>query len=191
MPRPPLLAFSVLLAACPGLGGRSDDDATPAPWDAADLPQGPQAPREPARAEVLDVWDGDTASFHLFDDPDSPQGAVRFLNIDTPETNDGSGNPECYASEATERTRQLLPEFQIVWLTWDGEYQDMFDRLLCHIFIGEEPSGTVDDWVNLQLVRDGFASAYIFDANDTFRAEFEAAEQEAQDAGRGMWGACP
>lgn len=183
-----LLGVAVLLAACPG---RSDDDDSTEPFDPSVLPQGPNPPQEPTQAEVLQIFDGDTGRFRL---STGEVRSVRFLSIDTTEMNGGSPEPpECYAEEATARTEGLLPVGQQVWLTWDGEYQDAFDRLLCYIFIGEYPDAESDeyaDWINLRLVREGYARAFIFDNNQTWRDLFEGAEQDARDADLGRWGEC-
>ncbi len=155
-----------------------DDDDT---YDGSDLPQGWDAPHEPARATVVDVYDGDTATLDL---DDFGQQTVRFLNINTPEL----AGDECWSEEARDRARELLPEGTIVWLTWDGELEDPYDRLLCHIFRGNHPDE--DDWINLQLVEEGHAEAYIFEANDTFEDEFLDAEWAAYQDNLGMWGEC-
>lgn len=183
MPCPRHLPIVVLIATL-GCGPTPADDDDSVDFDPSDLPQGADAPRGPTRAVVDYVYDGDTAEMLV----DGFAESVRFVNIDTPETDSGNGYPECWATEATDRSRELLPEGQEVWLTWDGELRDGFGRLLSHIFVGEEP--TEDDWVNLGLVREGHAVAYIFSENDSFRDEFEAAQQEARNADRGLWGGC-
>ena len=189
-----------LLVACPDPrrtrgGGGDDDDASDDDdagddddavddddtFDGEDLPQGWDPPHAPARGTVVSVYDGDTATLDL---DDFGQQTVRFLNINAPELN---GN-ECWSEEARDRTRQLLPEGTVVWLTWDGELEDPYDRLLCHVFKGNHP--TEDDWINLQLVEEGHAEAYIFEANDTFEDEFLEAEWDAYSDDLGMWGAC-
>ena len=179
---------ALLLVACPRPG--DDDDDTPDPnFDPAFLPQGATPPQAPTKATVDFVIDGDTGRFEL--DGGFTEN-VRFLSIDTPEMNAGNNDPpECFAEEATARSVALLPEGATVWLTWDGEYSDSFDRLLCYIFVGETPSvDSYEDWVNLTLVDEGYARAFIFDNNQTFRSVFEDAEQSARDADRGRWGDC-
>lgn len=184
-----LLLLCVLLAACPRPGDDDDDSTLDPNFDPAFLPQGPNPPQPPTRATVEQIFDGDTGRFRL---EDGFSESVRFLSIDTPEMNGGNSDPpQCYAEEATARTEELLPEGTTVWLTWDGEYRDGFDRLLCYIHVGETPSvDTYDDWVNLSLVREGYARAFIFSNNQTFRTVFEDAEQDARDADLGRWGEC-
>jgi len=182
--RAAILVLALAVTAACGPPPADDDDAVDFSPD--DLPAGDDAPQGPTRASVLWVYDGDTAEMRLDDGFDE---SIRFLNIDTPETNDGSGQAECWANEAEDRTRDQLPSGQVVWLTWDGELRDGFGRMLCHIFVGEAP--TEDDWLNLSLVEEGHAEAFIFAANDTYRDRFEDAEADARQAGRGQWGACP
>ena len=44
--------------------------------------------------------------------------------------------------------------------------------------------------VNLGLIRDGYAEAVVLEPNVLWAAEVEAAEDAAQAASRGIWGAC-
>ena len=183
-----ILVLAGSLAACPRPG--DDDDDTPDPnFDPSLLPQGPNPPRPPTQATVQTLYDGDTGRFWL---DNGEVRSVRFLSIDTPEMNGGSGAPpECYAEEATARAEELLPDGTRVWLTWDGEEQDGFDRLLSYIFIGETPStDTTEDWVNLTLVEEGYARAFIFSNNQTYRDVFEGAEATARQEDVGRWSEC-
>lgn|GEM_PF-3789343 len=184
-----LLGLASLLLACPGRGGDDDDSTLDPNFDAAMLPQGPNPPHAPMQAEVMSITDGDTGRFRL---SDGDQRNVRFLSIDTPEMNAGNSDPpECYAQESTDRTEELLPVGTKVWLTWDGEYQDGFDRLLSYIFVGETPDVTsYDNWVNLKLVQEGYGRAFIFSNNQTYRTLFEDSEQDARDADLGRWSEC-
>jgi micrococcal nuclease len=185
----------VLLAACPRPAGDDDDgagdddDSTAADYDAGRLPQGDPPIAPPRRAMIDHVVDGDTADVIL--EGGAPD-TVRFLSVDTPELHpNGSDTPECYAITARDHTRSLLPEGTIVWLTFDGEERDFYDRLLAYVFVGERPDpGDHGLWVNLGLVEDGYGTAYIWDDNETFRDLFLAAEAEARGQDRGMWGAC-
>ncbi|MCP4872991.1 MAG: thermonuclease family protein [Proteobacteria bacterium] len=176
-----LFAGLLLLAltACGPIRTPADDDDDDEPYDPSGLPQGTEAPRAPMMVTIQYLFDGDTAEII---DANGFSDSVRFLNIDTPETG------ECWSSQATAAAEELLPEGSTAWITFDGEQRDGFGRLLCHLFPGERP--TADDWVNLFMVQQGHAQEFVFDANDTYRAEFEQAEQEAMDAGLGQWSAC-
>jgi endonuclease YncB( thermonuclease family) len=125
---------------------------------------------------VLSITDGDTfrASVNGISEP------IRLIGIDTAET--GS----CLADAATAYLGSLIAG-KSVRLISDVSDRDQFDRLLRYVMIG----GVI---VNAELVRQGLAVAVQFPP-DTFTAPLlEAAQVEAQSAGRGQWGpngGCP
>jgi micrococcal nuclease len=127
------------------------------------------------RATVERVGDGD--SFEL-------QGGdrVRLLQIDAPELGEG----ECYAEQATQLLRTLLPRGTQIELEADAalDASDRFGRLLRY---------AVADGVNVnvELVRRGAATPYFFAGEQGLHAgELLDAVDEARDARRGMWAAC-
>jgi micrococcal nuclease len=146
-------------------GGESTAEPTE---PVADLPSG----TTPAVVEY--VHDGDT----LFLEDGRK---VRLLGIDTPEIGEDA---ECWGEEATMLLRTLLPEGSAVQVLADQEPLDQYGRALLFVYA---PDGTN---VNLELVRRGSAEAVFYEPNDLFQTELKAAEREAQDAGRGQWGAC-
>ena len=69
-------------------------------------------------------------------------------------------------------------------LVFDAERRDDYGRLLAYVYVG-------DRFVNAELVRRGYAT----DADDRAQrraspALFDRLEQQAGNAGRGLWGAC-
>jgi len=71
-----------------------------------------------------------------------------------------------------------------VRLTYDVECTDRYDRLLAFV----EVDGIQ---VNRRLVEQGYACVLIIPPNGAGREqEFEQAEFEARQLGRGMWGTC-
>ena len=46
-------------------------------------------------------------------------------------------------------------------------------------------------FVNLELVKQGFATSYSYPPDIKYQKEFLAAEEEAREAKRGLWEACP
>lgn len=133
-----------------------------------------QVPAAATEATVEYVHDGDT----LFLDDGSK---VRLLGVDTPEVGD---NAECYGDEATALLRQLLPEGSRVRVLADVEPFDQYGRSLLFIYTGDGVN------VNLELIEAGAAEAVVLPPNVLFADELEAAEDRAQNAGAGMWGAC-
>jgi len=188
-----LLLPLLLVAACgvrPNSSSGDDDDAADdddatEPYDASLLPQGNNPSRPPMRVWISFVIDGDTAEVIT---EDGFAERVRFLSVDTPEINANEPWPaDCWAYEARTFTRELLPEDQPLWLTFDGEERDDFDRLLAYLFIGSRPEADFEQSVNYQLIRGGWASTFFFPNNQTFREELEYAEFLAQEDGVGVW----
>ena len=127
-------------------------------------------PDTEGEARVLRVIDGDTIEI----------GAgirVRYIGIDTPET---YPQVESFGLEASARNRELV-EGKVVILEKDVTDKDRYGRLLRYVYV----DGL---FVNAELVRLGYARAISYPPDTRHQALFEQLEQEAQDAGRGMWG---
>ncbi len=143
---------------------------------------GSAAPGEPGQAEVLRVVDGDTIEVRI----GSVDETVRLLGIDTPESVDPRSPVECFGREASEHTASMLPPGSEVRLVRDVEGRDRFDRLLAYVYRSDD--GT---FVNLALVREGFAAVLTYPPNVAHADELTAAAAQARDDGRGLWSACP
>ena len=131
-------------------------------------------PSSAQQATIDYVHDGDT--LFLTDGT-----KVRLLAVDTPEVGD---NLECMGNESRDYLRQLLPEGSSVYTLADAEPSDQYGRSLLFIWTS---TGTL---VNLDLVEQGYAEAVFIGGNRLYEDQVEAAEDAAQDAGRGIWGAC-
>ena len=125
-------------------------------------------------ARVKYVHDGDT--LFLTDGT-----KVRLLSIDTPEVGE---NLECYGNEATDELRSLVPDGSRVMILADVQPLDQYGRSLLFVYAED------GKLVNLELIEDGMAEAVVLPPNVLFADELEAAEDYAQAAGAGMWGAC-
>ena len=115
------------------------------------------------------VIDGDTIEV-------SGRQRVRYIGIDTPEV---GGIPEYYGPEATSFNRELAGGRK-VRLEKDASERDRFGRLLRFVYA----DGIL---VNAELVREGYARAVAYPPDIRYAACFAALEQEAREAGRGMW----
>jgi micrococcal nuclease len=156
-----------------------DDDDSWYNLDPATLPAGPNPCQSPALAEVLQVFDGDTA---LMDMPSGPHESVRFIGINTPETGYNGSPDECYAQEAkTFAEEQLYPD--LVWLTFDGECRDPYDRLLAYIH-------TRDGFFEIGSLAGGFARTLAIAPNTSFADDFAQVESAAMATDAGLWGVC-
>ena len=132
-------------------------------------------------ATVERVVDGDTIIVHI----GGRRERVRFIGMDTPESVKPNTPVQCFAIEASNRTKSLLPPGTPVRLVGDVEQRDKYKRLLAYVYRQRD-----NLFVNLSLVRDGYAQPYTFPPNVAHTNEFVAAAAEARDGGRGLWSAC-
>lgn len=130
-------------------------------------------------AIVTAVVDGDTAHMRVDGMGDED---VRFIGVDTPETVDPNEPVGCYGHEASDFTHRLL-EGERVTLAFGAERRDRYGRLLAYIHLG-------DTFVNAELVRRGFARTLEIEPNTDHASLFARLQQQAANAGRGLWGAC-
>ncbi len=130
-------------------------------------------------AEVVRVVDGDTAQMDL---DDGGEEGVRFIGVDTPESVAPGQPVECFGKKASRFTTGLL-EGERVTLRFGAERRDVYDRLLAYVYLG-------DRFVNAELVRLGYARTLEIAPNVDYADRFARIQQEAADAGLGLWGAC-
>ncbi len=131
---------------------------------------------------VHKVVDGDTLDVVLA----SRTERVRLLGIDTPESVKPETPVQCFAKEAATRLAALLPVDTPVRLVRDVEERDRFGRLLAYVY--RQPDGL---FVNLDLVRGGYAQVLTYPPNVAHAPELERAAREARRGTRGLWGSCP
>ena len=147
------------------------------------LPQGPDPEREPILVHVDTVVDGDT--FYATHVGGGATEKVRIIGIDTPELYVDYGDPECWAQEAYELLDARI-DGQDVWLSFDYNDDDPYDRTLAYVHLGLDD----DDFVNRWLLREGAGPTLLYDDTPSFHDEFRQDESEARTANAGYWGAC-
>lgn len=161
-----------------------DDDATML-LDPTLLPAGAAACRAPLLARVTRDVDGDTMHVDGISEPTGDLD-IRFIGVNAPEIAHAPGEvPDCYGDEATTFTRQL--EGHLVWLTFDAECLDPYDRTLAYVYYGASP---IQSWER-QLLRRGFARTLSISPNTSQRGLFADDEMIAQNEHVGLWSACP
>ena len=138
-------------------------------------------PTANGNATVERVVDGDTIIVRV----GGRRERVRFIGMDTPESVKPNTPVQCFAIAASNRTKALLPAGTSVRLVGDVEQRDKYKRLLAYVYRARD-----NLFVNLSLVRDGYAQPYTFPPNVAHTNEFVAAAAEARNAGRGLWSAC-
>ncbi len=162
-------ALPVLLAAgtsVPALPAVSDPPGSAEDWA-----------RRPADAQpvrVVRIIDGDTLQART----EAGTVRIRLLEIDAPE--DGA----CFGDEATEALAAALPVGSTAWVLADRDPVDRYGRELRYLWNADGA------FVNLDMVRQGNATAVLFEPNDRFIEDMREAEREARAEGAGLWGAC-
>lgn len=135
------------------------------------------------KAVVVKVVDGDTIEVLL----NGEQKTVRLIGIDTPETVDPRRPVGCFGKEASNETKSLLNGKEVI-LQKDVSETDKYKRLLRYVYLPLENGQTL--FVNDYLVREGFAKVLTYPPDVKFNEQFRAAEKEARDNNRGLWGRC-
>ena len=130
-------------------------------------------------AVVVRVVDGDTAQMEL---QNGGEEGVRFIGVDTPESVAPGQPVECFGKKASRFTTGLL-EGERVTLRFGEERRDVYDRLLAYVYLG-------DRFVNAELVRLGYARTLEIAPNVDYADKFARLQQQAANAGLGLWGAC-
>ncbi len=128
--------------------------------------------------DVSRVVDGDTIEVEL----GGAEEDVRYIGIDTPETVKPDTPVQCFGPEASERNHELV-EGRRVRLVFDRERRDVYGRLLAYVYVG-------DEFVNGELIEGGYARTLEIEPNTSRAEQLGRLEQEAAEAGRGLWGAC-
>lgn len=115
---------------------------------------------------VTKVIDGDTIELEN-------KEKVRLLGINAPEEN------EHYYQESKNRLNELIGNKSIK-LEPGPEDKDRYGRLLRYVFVD-------DIFVNLQLIKEGYATVYILNPDEKYYLDFKQAEKEAKENKLGLW----
>ncbi|MBX3442971.1 MAG: thermonuclease family protein [Planctomyces sp.] len=141
-------------------------------------PVAPQGlPPEGEVVRVARVVDGDTL---LLDGG----RRVRLIGVNTPETKIEGQPPEPWGPEASEFVTRLV-EGRNVTLEYDRERRDQYDRILAYV----HHDGRL---LNEEIIRAGYSRAVLrFPYRSDRKRLFQAAEEEAREARRGLWSGDP
>ena len=131
-------------------------------------------------ARVERVVDGDTIRVRLA----GRSEPVRYIGIDTPESQRPDTPVQCFARRAEAENARLVAR-QRVRLVFDVERRDRFGRLLAYVYRARDGV-----FVNAALVRGGFARTLTVPPNLGWAMRFAALAAQARRSGRGLWGAC-
>jgi endonuclease YncB( thermonuclease family) len=130
---------------------------------------------------VTKVSDGDT--IHVTT-PDRTRLTVRLYGVDAPEThkiNQRTGRVskpgQPYGEESWRALKRKIMGMEV---RLDIIDIDRYKRMVGIIWIDDRN-------INLEMVRDGFAEAYVEYLKEPYRSQFMRAEMEAKSAKRGIW----
>lgn len=115
---------------------------------------------------VVRIVDGDTLVL-------SDKKTVRLIGINTPEKD------QPYYAEAKNRLGDLVMG-KPVRLEKDISDTDKYGRLLRYVYID-------DLFINLEMIRSGYANAYAYPPDTAHKEEFLSAEKIARTEGVGLW----
>ena len=136
-----------------------------------------------AIARVVKVVDGDTIHVQI----DGKNETVRLIGIDTPEVVDPRKLVQCFGREASEKTKQLLSDREVVLVDDQSQgNRDKYNRLLRYVFVD-------DVNVNETLLLEGYAHEYTYRLPYVYQSKFTQAERIARETKKGLWAddACP
>ena len=146
------------------------------------LAEPPAVVAGPWEGTVNRVVDGDT----IVVDVGGLWETVRIIGIDTPEIVDPRKPVEAFAKEASDYTKLTLTGKAVKLVADPGNshigHRDRYGRMLAYVWAGES-------FFNEKIIRDGYAHAYTkYPFRQDYMELFRAAEKEAREAGRGLWG---
>ena len=127
--------------------------------------------------ELVKTIDGDTIKIKY----EGKEQNVRYLLIDTPETNYAQLGKQPFGQQAKDRNTELMNSGKLEIEFDIGERVDKYGRLLAYIYI---------DGVSIQekLLEEGLARVgYVYPPNTRHLDAFETAQEKAKKAGIGIW----
>jgi len=131
---------------------------------------GCKQPAQGLEGRVIHVSDGDTLVIEL----DGQKERVRLIGVDTPEKAQKPWGPRAKAFT------ESLVLGKTVRLELDVQERDQYSRLLAYVFVN-------DTFVNLELLRSGYAVLLTIPPNVKHGEEFRQAQVEAREKGVGIW----
>ena len=130
---------------------------------------------------VVEVIDGDTVKVRT---ANGEVETVRYIGIDTPESKKPGVRVQCFALKAAAANRQLVAGHR-VRLVVGTEPRDRYGRLLAYVYRKRD-----NRFINLTLIRHGFARSLAIAPNIDRASTFKKAERKAKKDNLGLWQMC-
>lgn len=135
---------------------------------------GCNADRTDERVRVETVHDGDTIRLN-------DGRKLRLIGLDSPELGHNGAASQPYAEQARTTLQRLLEGQPFVQLRYDTERQDRYQRTLAHAYLEDGRS------ITALLIEQGLATALAVPPDLWNHECYQAAEQHARTAQRGIW----
>lgn len=126
----------------------------------------------PVNAEVIRISDGDSIIVRL----GNKKEKLRLIGIDAPEI-----RQRPWGQMAKRHLKGLIGNSQVKIET-DVVKRDRYGRLLAYVWTAD------GRFVNLEMLRDGYAVIYTFPPNVSHVDEFSTAQSQAKNKRIGIWG---
>lgn len=134
--------------------------------------------------------DGDTI---IVEDASGNQQRVRMIGIDTPESvaKEEERNNE-YGVMASDYTKQLFSDADTVYLEYDIDDDDQYDRTLAYIWL-QDVEDTFDEtniekyMANAIIVKEGYGVAKRYEPTVAHDDKLQKLMNEARDDNTGLW----
>ena len=134
--------------------------------------------------------DGDTI---MVEDANGEQKRVRMIGIDTPESvaQEEERNNE-YGVMASDYTKELLEKASTVYLEYDVDDDDQYDRILAYVWL-EDVDNTFDEkniensMVNAIIVENGYGIAKRYEPTVAHDDILQQLTEEARVNNVGLW----
>lgn len=117
---------------------------------------------------------------------------VRLIGINTPELELGERGIECFGVQAKDKIRELL-EGKYIRLVNDVSEFDRYGRALRYVYVADFDPDTRKEkeiFVNLEMVRQGYAYEATYPPDVGHRQEFLDAQKYARENNLGLWKEC-
>lgn len=142
-----------------------------------------QSYSEVLEAEVIRVIDGDTIVAYV----KGQEERIRMIGIDAPESvSSNEDENTIYGEIASQYTEEHLPCGMKIYLTFDEEREDKYERMLAYVWLNNDVSDT-NNLYQKKIVEDGYALAYAYEPNTMYKDIINFAMQSAVSKKVGLW----
>jgi micrococcal nuclease len=126
------------------------------------------------KVELVRVVDGDTIIVNY----QNQQTRVRLIGINSPESvhEDESKNTQ-EGRDASAFLKEYLAEVDYVWLEFDVEPKDQYERVLAYVWMSGDGVDVAEDMLNGIIVSRGYADARSYKPNVKYQDALENVEK--------------